>query len=85
MFVAWSTGAQLIIFFCFRFSVVLFDRPGNDKIKKKLNHLGTDRRVLLCSSCGSYRHLLAECPESSDNHDLVHQRDIIQFLITRVT
>ena len=25
--VAWSTGAQLIIF-CFRFSVVLFDRPG---------------------------------------------------------
>ena len=26
--VAWSTGAQLIIFFCFRFSVALFDRPG---------------------------------------------------------
>ena len=26
--VAWSTGAQLIIFFYFRFSVVLFDRPG---------------------------------------------------------
>ena len=26
--VAWSTGAQLIIFFRFRFSVVLFDRPG---------------------------------------------------------
>ena len=26
--VAWSTGAQLIIFFCFRFSVQLFDRPG---------------------------------------------------------
>ena len=26
--VAWSTGAQLIIFFCFRFSMVLFDRPG---------------------------------------------------------
>ena len=26
--VAWSTGAQLIISLCFRFSVVLFDRPG---------------------------------------------------------
>ena len=26
--VAWSIRAQLIIFFCFRFSVVLFDRPG---------------------------------------------------------
>ena len=26
--VAWSTGAHLIIFFCFRFSAVSFDRPG---------------------------------------------------------
>ena len=26
--VAWSSGDQLIIFFCFRLSVVLFDRPG---------------------------------------------------------
>ena len=26
--VAWSTGAQLIIFLCFRFPVVLFERPG---------------------------------------------------------
>ena len=26
--VAWSTGAQLMVFFCFRFPVVLFDRPG---------------------------------------------------------
>ena len=26
--VAWSTGAQLMIFFCFRLIVVLFDRPG---------------------------------------------------------
>ena len=26
--VAWSTGDQLIFFFCFRFPLVLFDRPG---------------------------------------------------------
>ena len=26
--VAWSTGAQLMIFVCFRFPVVLFDRQG---------------------------------------------------------
>ena len=26
--VAWSAGAQLMIFFCFRFPVVLFGRPG---------------------------------------------------------
>ena len=25
---AWSTGAQLMIFFCFIFPVVLFDKPG---------------------------------------------------------
>ena len=37
------------------------------KIKKKLNPLGTDGRVLLCSSCGSYRHLVAECPDSWEN------------------
>ena len=27
-FVVWSTEAQLIIFYCFRFLVVLYDRPG---------------------------------------------------------
>ena len=26
--VAWSTGTQMMIFFCFIFPVVLFDRPG---------------------------------------------------------
>ena len=26
--IAWSNAAQLMIFFCFRFPVVLFDRPG---------------------------------------------------------
>ena len=25
---AWSTGAQLMVYFCFRLPVVLFDRPG---------------------------------------------------------
>ena len=29
--VAWSTGGQLMIFFCFRFSMVLFGRPGMSK------------------------------------------------------
>ena len=27
--VAWSTGAQLMIFFCFRFPVEFLGRPGN--------------------------------------------------------
>ena len=30
--VAWSTGAELIIFFCFRFLMVLFDRPGSPSV-----------------------------------------------------
>ena len=29
---AWSTGAQLIIFFCFRFSVVLFTDQGSPSV-----------------------------------------------------
>ena len=37
------------------------------QMKKKLNPLRTERRVLLCSSRGSYRHLVAECPDSWEN------------------
>ena len=36
-------------------------------MKKKLNTLGSDGKILLCYSCGSYRHLIAECPESWEN------------------
>ena len=36
-------------------------------IKKKLNPLGSDGKILLCHSCGSYRHLVAECPNSWEN------------------
>ena len=34
---------------------------------KKLNPLGTDGKLLLCNSCGSYRHLVAECQDSWEN------------------
>ena len=30
--IAWSTGAQLIIFFCFRFSVVFFEDQGSPSV-----------------------------------------------------
>ena len=36
-------------------------------MKKKLNPLGTNGKVLLCSSCGSYRHFVAQCPHSWEN------------------
>ena len=47
-----------------------FDRKQNVQwgntglVKKKLNPLGTNGKVLLCSSCGSYRHFVAQCPDS---------------------
>ena len=36
-------------------------------MKKKLNPLGSDEKILLCYSCGSYRHLIAECQDSWEN------------------
>ena len=50
-----------------------FDRKQNVQwgntglVKKKLNPLGTNGKVLLCSSCGSYRHFVAQCPHSWEN------------------
>ena len=38
---AWSTGVQLMIYFCFRFSVVLFGRPG-------ISICHTTRCICLC-------------------------------------
>ena len=34
---------------------------------KKINPTGANGKPLLCNSCGSYRHLLAECPDSWEN------------------
>ena len=36
-------------------------------MKKKLNHLGSNGKILLCNLCGSYRHLVAECQDSWEN------------------
>ena len=36
-------------------------------VKKKLNPIGPDGKILLCNSCGSYRHLVAECQDSWEN------------------
>ena len=34
---------------------------------KKLNYLGLNGKILLYHSCGSYRHLVADCPDSWEN------------------
>ena len=36
----------------------------NDVVKMNLKSLGLDGPILLCKSCGSYSHLMAECPVS---------------------
>ena len=36
----------------------------NEMMKKKRNPLGFDRLIWLCRSCGSYTHIMAECPDS---------------------
>ena len=33
-------------------------------VKKELNPVGQDEKILLCNSCGSYRHPVAECQDS---------------------
>ena len=36
-------------------------------MKKKLNPLGSNGKIILCNSCGSYRHLVAEFQDSWEN------------------
>ena len=35
--------------------------------KRKMNPLGKDGRILTCKSCGSFRHMLPDCPDSWEN------------------
>lgn len=39
----------------------------SDSKKRNVNPSGPDGQPLLCKSCGSYRHLLAQCPDSWEN------------------
>ena len=39
----------------------------NEGPLKKINQVGANGKTLLCYSCGSYRHLLSECPDSWEN------------------
>ena len=54
------------------------NRHGNDNqrpikangvVRKKINPSGTDGKILKCLSCGSFRHLLDDCPDSWENMD----------------
>ena len=43
------------------------EHGSNGVMKKKLNPLGLNGQILLCKSCGSYRHFVADCPDSWEN------------------
>ena len=44
-----------------------FQYSSNRGPRKKINPIGVNGKPLLCNSCGSYRHLLEECPDSWEN------------------
>ena len=39
----------------------------NSVVRKKINPSGADGKILKCLSCGSFRHLLDDCPDSWEN------------------
>ena len=44
-----------------------FQYSSNKGPRRKINPIGANGKPLLCNSCGSYRHLLEECPDSWEN------------------
>ena len=49
--------------------------------RKKINPIGTDGRYLTCKSCGSYRHLLVDCPDSWENMTKVYTAEDEQMVL----
>ena len=42
----------------------------NGVVRKKINPSGADGKILKCLSCGSFWHLLDDCPDSWENMDI---------------
>ena len=55
-----------------------YESPRNINSKnygRKMNPLGKDSRALTCKACGSFRHMLPECPDSWENMQKLNIRD----------
>ena len=39
----------------------------NDKYQRQINPTGANGKILTCLSCGSFRHMIANCPDSWEN------------------
>ena len=54
----------------------------NKKNDRPVNPLGFDGKILTCAACGSYRHLMAKCPDSwenrgQSNQEIVHENVVL--------
>ena len=63
-----------------------YESPRNINSKnsgRKMNPLGKDGRALTCKACGSFRHMLPECPDSWENMRKLNIRDEDMVLETK--
>ena len=63
-----------------------YESPRNINSKnsgRKMNPLGKDGRALTCKACGSFRHMLPECPDSWKNMQKLNIRDEDMVLETK--
>ena len=63
-----------------------YESPRNINSKnsgRKMNPLGKDGRALTCKACGSFRHMLPECPDSWENMQKLNIRDEDMVLETK--
>ena len=50
---------------------------------RRKNPLGKDGRALTCKACGSFRHMLPECPDSWENMGKINNDDEVLVLETK--
>ena len=57
-------------------------RTRGQDFRRKMNPVGSDGQTLICKACGSYRHLMAECPDSWENMrrvNVVEEENVVLF------
>ena len=57
-------------------------RTQGQDFRRKMNPVGSDGQTLICKAYGSYRHLMAECPDSWENMrrvNVVEEENVVLF------
>ncbi|CAC5413999.1 unnamed protein product [Mytilus coruscus] len=56
---------------------------GSSTVMKSINPKGADDTLLICKSCGSFRHLMANCPHSWENMqervNITEEDEVVMF------